>query len=75
MLAVAAFSAQAISAQTVEESENQDNWYVGIKAGASAKATGVSVFNNINPSAGIRVGRWFTPVFGQIGRASCRERV
>ena len=37
MLAVAAFSAQAISAQTVEESENQDNWYVGIKAGASAK--------------------------------------
>ena len=25
MLAVAAFSAQAISAQTVEESENQDN--------------------------------------------------
>lgn len=64
MLAVAAFSAQAISAQTVEGSENQDNWYVGIKAGASAKATGVSVFNNINPSAGIRVGRWFTPVFG-----------
>lgn len=64
MLAVAAVSAQYASAQTVEESKTLDNWYVGVNAGMNFKTTGVPVFKNLNPSAGVRIGRYFTPVFG-----------
>ena len=64
MLAVAAFSAQTMSAQTVEESKNFDNWYIGINGGVQAPAKNFKVLKNLNPVAGVRVGRWFTPAFG-----------
>jgi len=64
MLAVAAFSAQTMTAQTVEESKNFDNWYIGINAGVQAPAKHAKVLKNLNPAVGIRVGRWFTPAFG-----------
>ena len=64
MLAVAALSAQAISAQTVMESKLTDNWFIGVNGGVSAPAKNYKVMKNINPQAGLRVGRWFTPVFG-----------
>ena len=64
-LAVAAMSAQFVSAQhTLVESKTTDNWYIGIEAGVSSKTTHSAVFKNLNPSAGLRVGRYFTPVFG-----------
>ncbi len=64
MLAVAAFSAQNMSAQTVEESKTTDNWYIGINAGVNAPANRFKVLKNINPEVGLRFGRYFTPVVG-----------
>jgi len=65
MMAVAAVSAQYASAQTVEESKTFfDNWYVGVNVGENFKTTHTKVFSNLNPSAGLRVGRYLTPVFG-----------
>ncbi|MBQ9231083.1 MAG: OmpA family protein [Prevotella sp.] len=62
MLAVAAFSAQSVSAQTVQESKNFDNWYVGINGGANVPA---ATFKDLaNFQGGVRIGRWFTPVVG-----------
>lgn len=52
------------SAQTVMKSKISDNWYVGLNAGMSVKAVHVSAFKNLNPTVGIRVGRYLTPVFG-----------
>jgi hypothetical protein len=64
MLAVAALSAQTMSAQTVEESKNFDNWYIGINGGVQAPAKNFKVLKNLNPAVGLRVGRWFTPAVG-----------
>ena len=63
-MAVAAMSAQLVSAQTVVESKTYDNWYLGIELGASTKTTHSNLVKNFNPNAGLRVGRYFTPVFG-----------
>ena len=63
MLAVAALSAQTVSAQTVQESMNFDNWYVGVNGGINIPGADFK-FGNMNFDAGIRVGRWFTPVVG-----------
>lgn len=64
VIAVAAIAAQTMSAQTVEESKLTDNWYIGINGGVNAKTSHTSIFNNLNPSAGLRIGRNITPVFG-----------
>ncbi len=63
-LAVATMAAQAVTAQTLTESKLTDNWYIGINGGMNAKTTHTSIFNNLNPSAGLRIGRNITPVFG-----------
>lgn len=63
MLAAAMVTAGA-SAQTVEESKTFDNFYLGVHAGVSAPAKNYSVLNNLNWTAGLRLGRNFTPVFG-----------
>ncbi len=65
-LAVAAMTAQTMNAQTVYESKNFDNWYIGINGGASVMKTSDFKFKNTNFQAGIRVGRWFTPVVGLV---------
>ena len=41
-----------------------DNWYIGINGGMNAKTTHTSIFQNLNPSAGLRIGRNVTPVLG-----------
>ncbi|NPD92366.1 OmpA family protein [Xylanibacter muris] len=64
MLAVAALSAETANAQSIKESKLTDNWYVGVNGGANVKTTHTSLFRNINPSAGLRIGRNITPVFG-----------
>ena len=64
MLAVAALSAQTMSAQTVEESKNFDNWYIGVNGGMTAPAKNFKMMKNLNFDAGLRIGRWFTPAVG-----------
>ena len=60
-VATMAVSAQA---QTVTESKTFDNFYVGINGGVATKAKGHAWLKGLNPNAGLRIGRWFTPVFG-----------
>ena len=60
----AAVVAVSASAQTVTESKTFDNFYVGINGGVGVKTTGHAWMKNLGPNAGLRIGRWFTPVFG-----------
>lgn len=53
-----------VSAQTVTESKTFDNFYIGVNGGFATKTTGHSWLGDLNPNLGIRVGRYFTPVFG-----------
>lgn len=57
-------AAATISAQTVLESKTFDNVYIGINGGLVTKATGHAWLKDMNPNAGLRIGRNFTPVFG-----------
>ena len=63
MFAAAAMAVSA-SAQTTTESKFFDNWYLGVNVGAATKTTHNAWFENINPSVGVRLGKWFTPVYG-----------
>ena len=63
MLAAAALAVSA-SAQTVKESKTFDNFYIGINGGVMTKTTDHAWMKNLNSNAGLRIGRWFTPVFG-----------
>ena len=62
-VATMAVSAQA-QAQTVTESKTFDNFYIGLNGGVATKATGHAWLKGLNSNAGLRIGRWFTPVFG-----------
>ena len=64
LLFAAAAMAVSVNAQTVTESKTFDNFYIGINGGAQVKTTGESWMNNLNSNAGLRIGRWFTPVVG-----------
>ena len=64
LLFAAVAMAVSVNAQTVTESKTFDNFYIGINGGAQVKTTGESWMNNLNSNAGLRIGRWFTPVFG-----------
>ncbi len=63
-LFAAASLAATVSAQTVTESKTFDNFYIGVNGGVSTVTTGHSWLKNLNPNAGLRIGRYFTPVFG-----------
>lgn len=63
MLSAIALTA-TVSAQTVEESKTLDNVYIGINGGFATKSTAHGWFNSLNPNLGVRIGRYFTPVFG-----------
>ncbi|MCI6549266.1 MAG: OmpA family protein [Prevotella sp.] len=64
MFAAAAMTMSA-NAQTVTESKSFDNFYIGINGGVASKTTGVNGWlGHLNPNAGLRIGRYFTPVFG-----------
>jgi outer membrane protein OmpA-like peptidoglycan-associated protein len=64
LLFAAAVFAVSASAQTVEESKTFDNFYIGINGGLATKTTGHAWLKNLNPNAGVRIGRYFTPVLG-----------
>ena len=61
---VGAAMAANLSAQTVEESKTLDNIYIGVNGGVTTALKGSPWLQNLNADAGIRVGRYFTPVFG-----------
>ncbi len=64
-LFAAAVMAVSASAQTVQESKTFDNFYIGINAGVATKTTGhASWAKDLTPNFGLRIGRYFTPVFG-----------
>ena len=56
--------AASVSAQTLAESKTFDNWYIGINGGVSTVTKHNIWLKNLNPNAGLRIGRYFTPVFG-----------
>jgi OOP family OmpA-OmpF porin len=64
LLLAAAAMAVSVSAQTVTESNTFDNFYIGINGGLATKTTGHSWMKGLDPNAGLRIGRYFTPVFG-----------
>ena len=64
LLAVAVVMAMSVSAQTVTESKTFDNFYIGINGGVATATTGHGWLKNLQPNAGLRIGRNFTPVFG-----------
>ena len=64
LLFAAAAMAVSVSAQTVTESKTFDNFYIGVNGGVQTKTTGHAWLKGLNPNAGLRIGRWFTPVFG-----------
>lgn len=63
-LAAAGLIAASMSAQTVTESKTLDNFYIGINGGVATMTTGHSWLKNLDGNAGLRIGRYFTPVFG-----------
>jgi outer membrane protein OmpA-like peptidoglycan-associated protein len=55
----------AYSQQAIVESKSSDNFYVGANVGLSSKTThNDDRWGSLNPSVGIRVGRYWTPVVG-----------
>ena len=63
-LFAAAAMAVTVSAQTVTESKTFDNIYVGVNGGVATFTTNNRWMSNLMPNAGLRIGRYFTPVFG-----------
>ena len=64
LLFAASIFAASASAQTVAESKTFDNIYIGINGGVATKTTGHKWLSDLNSNAGLRLGRYFTPVFG-----------
>lgn len=64
VLFAAALMAVSASAQTVTESKTFDNFYIGVNGGVATKTTGHSWLKGLDANAGLRIGRYFTPVFG-----------
>jgi len=64
LVAAAMTAAMTVSAQSIEQSKFFDNWYVGINGGVQTKTTKVKWMKNLNPNAGLRIGKNITPVFG-----------
>ena len=64
LLFAASIFAASASAQTVAESKTFDNIYIGINGGVATKTTGHKWLSDLNSNAGLRLGRYFSPVFG-----------
>lgn len=66
LVAATLMAATTASAQTVLESNSFENVYIGINGGVASKMTPPTGgwLNKLDANAGIRIGRYFTPVFG-----------
>lgn len=67
----ATMMAVTASAQNVERSKTFDNMYVGVNGGVMTFTTGHKWMSDLNANAGLRIGRWFTPVFGVAAESGC----
>ncbi len=74
LMFAAAVMAVSASAQTTQESKFLDNWYLGVNVGGATKTTHNAWFKNVNPSVGVRLGKWFTPVWGAAVEADAYAR-
>ncbi|MGI6243218.1 MAG: OmpA family protein [Prevotella sp.] len=63
-LMAASLIAASMTAQTVTESKTFDNVYIGLNGGVATKTTGHAWLKGLDPNFGLRIGRYFTPVFG-----------
>ncbi len=65
LLFFSAALAASVSAQTLTESKTFDNMYIGVNGGIMSKTTQHNGWlNNFDANIGVRLGRYFTPVFG-----------
>jgi len=67
LMFAAALMAVSASAQTekgLAQSKFFDNIYIGINGGVATKTTGHSWLSDLDPNAGLRIGKNITPVFG-----------
>lgn len=66
LLFAAAIMAMSASAQEqgLRQSKFWDNWYIGINGGVATKTTGHSWLSDLDPNAGLRIGKNISPVFG-----------
>ena len=64
LFATAVITMSASAQNAIEESKSFDNIYVGINGGIATKTTGHSWLKDMNPNAGVRIGKWINPVFG-----------
>ena len=72
MVALGMLGMQLATAQTttVKDSKLTDNWYIGVNGGVSAKSSYARIFDNLNPGASLRLGRWLTPSFGFVAEGT-----
>ena len=64
LIFAAALLTVSANAQIVTESKTSDNWYIGVNGGVATASKGHAWLKDLQPNAGLRLGRWFTPVFG-----------
>lgn len=64
ILCAAVLLSASASAQALVESKSSDNIYIGLNGGVGIKTTDSKLMDDINPNVGLRIGRYFTPVFG-----------
>ena len=65
ILILFAFIAISANAQTaIETPKFFDNTYLNLNIGATTPLEFKSPFKNLNPTAGIKVGKWFNPIYG-----------
>jgi len=65
LFAAAVMTVSASAAEKgLAQSKFTDNWYIGVQGGLATKTTHNKWFKNLNPNAGLRIGKLFTPVFG-----------
>lgn len=62
---VVSLSASAQQQKALADSKLSDNWYIGVHGGVNTQTTNnASWLNDLNPTAGLRIGRWITPSWG-----------
>lgn len=57
-------SAPETDERTLVESKTFDNFYIGVGGGLSFMPFYTDIHKHLNPNASLRIGRYFTPVFG-----------
>jgi len=70
VFAAAAMAVSASAQVTVEGSKFTDNWFIGVQGGAMTMTTHNRWMSNLNPNAGLRIGKNITPIFGLVAEGN-----